>query len=323
VSATELVALVCCDLGSIVRGRSLPASELGARLEVGVGWVPANLSLTPLGPLAEPNPFGSIGDLRLLPDADTHVRVGAEPGQAALEFVICDITETDGRPWECCPRRFLREALAELHEELGFRVMASFEHEFQLLVDSPPGLPFTLEEQRLVEPFPTRVMGALVDAGLEPERFFAEYATHQFEIPVAAVEGIASADRSVLLREIVREVARRQGLRASFAPLFAPGSQAEVPLVGRLGTTVVSGQIDRLAVSADRVLILDYKTNRPPPARVEDVAPAYLRQLATYRALVRRIYPTHIVEAALLWTDGPALMTVPVALLDEHSGNII
>ncbi len=79
VSATELVALVCCDLGAIVRGRSLLAAELGEHLRAGVGWVPANHALTPLGPLAEPNPFGSTGDLRLLPDPDTHVRVEGSP----------------------------------------------------------------------------------------------------------------------------------------------------------------------------------------------------------------------------------------------------
>jgi ATP-dependent helicase/nuclease subunit A len=126
-----------------------------------------------------------------------------------------------------------------------------------------------------------------------------------------AHHGLADGEAEALLAETLRVMDEPR-----FAPLFGPASQAEVPLVGRLGATVVSGQIDRLAVAADRVLILDYKTNRPPPARVEDVAPAYLRQLATYRALVRRIYPDHTVEAALLWTDGPALMTVPAALLE-------
>jgi glutamine synthetase len=222
VSDAELVALVCCDLGSIVRGRSVFAADLGEVQRAGVGWVPANHALTPLGPVAERNPFGSIGDLRLLPDPDARASVKADEHASALDLVLCDIVETDGRPWECCPRSFLRGALAELERELGARLLASFEHEFQLLVDSPPALGFTLEEQRLVEPFPVRVMGALADAGLEPERFFAEYAAHQFEIPVAPVEGIASADRSVLVREIVRETARRQGLRASFAPLLDP-----------------------------------------------------------------------------------------------------
>jgi ATP-dependent helicase/nuclease subunit A len=107
----------------------------------------------------------------------------------------------------------------------------------------------------------------------------------------------------------------------SFAPLFGRASRAEVPLVGRLGATVVAGQVDRLAVTDDAVLIVDYKTNRPPPPRVEDVAPVYLRQLATYRDLMRRIYPNRAVRAALLWTDGPALMAIPDALLDEHSSN--
>jgi len=222
VSAPGLIALVCCDLGSIVRGRSVFSAEWGEHLQAGVSWVPANHALTPLGPIAEPNPFGSTGDLRLLPDPDTRVLVGANGNVNALEFVLCDIVETGGKPWECCPRSFLRDALGELERELGARLFASFEHEFQLLVDTSPALPFTLEAQRLVEPFPTHVMDALVDAGVEPERFFAEYASHQFEIPVAPAEGVASADRSVVLKEVVREIARREGMRASFVPLLDP-----------------------------------------------------------------------------------------------------
>jgi glutamine synthetase len=246
VSGAELVALVCCDLGAIVRGRSVLASELGEHLRAGIGWVPANHALTPLGPVAEPNPFGSTGDLRLLPDAGTRVRVGpdadagtrvgvgADAGHSALELMLCDIVETDGRRWECCPRGFLRDTLDELERELDAHLVASFEHEFQLLrpgdldrVPSiadqpPPALPFTLEALRRAEPFPVQVMGALVEAGVEPERIFSEYAAHQFEIPVAPAEGLASADRAVVLREVVREIARRQGMRASFAPLLDP-----------------------------------------------------------------------------------------------------
>jgi glutamine synthetase len=233
VSATDLVALVCCDLGAIVRGRSVLAAELGAHLRAGVGWVPANLSLTPFGPLAEATPFDSMGDLRLLPDPGTHVRVEAGARGSALEFVLCDIVETDGRPWECCPRRFLREALEELEVELGARLVASFEHEFQLMTDAPPAAPFSLEEQRRCEPFAAEVMGALIEAGAQPERFLAEFAAHQFEIPVEAAEGLAGADRAVVLREVVREVARRCELRVSFAPLLdpaAPGNGAHIHL---------------------------------------------------------------------------------------------
>ncbi len=65
-------------------------------------------------------------------------------------------------------------------------------------------------------------MGALAAAGVQPERFFAEFAAHQFEIPVHPAEGLAAADRAVLLREVVRETARRHGLRATFTPLLSP-----------------------------------------------------------------------------------------------------
>ncbi len=255
-SSTELVALVCCDLGGIVRGRSLLTSELQETLRAGVGWVPANHSLTPHGPLAERTPFDSTGDLRLLPDPDTHVRVEAESTGSgrvggsvggspnttanALELVLCDIVETDGTPWECCPRRFLRDALAELERVLDARVVASFEHEFQLLgaewgtaalspeaagasfSPGPAAAPFSLEAQRLAEPFAAEAIGALVEAGAQPERIFAEFAPHQFEIPVEAAEGMTAADRGVVLREVVREVARRRGLRATFTPLLHP-----------------------------------------------------------------------------------------------------
>jgi glutamine synthetase len=140
----------------------------------------------------------------------------------ALELLLCDIVETDGRPWRCCPRSFLRDALAELHAEFGLLVESSFEHEFQLLRDSPPALPFSLEAQRLAEPFASDTMAALAEAGAEPERFFAEFAPHQYELPVAPAVGLAAADRSVVVREVVREVARRHELRATFVPLLDP-----------------------------------------------------------------------------------------------------
>jgi glutamine synthetase len=222
VSAAELVALVCCDLGGIVRGRSVFASDLDEHLRAGVGWVPANHALTPLGPVAEPNPFGSTGDLRLLADPATRASVAPDGEHTALELMLCDVVEIDGQPWECCPRSFLRETLGELERELGATVLASFEHEFQLLLECPTALPFTLEAQRRLDPFPAEVMGALAQAGVEPERFFSEYAAHQFEIPVAPAEGLASADRAVVLKEVVREIARRRGMRASFVPLLDP-----------------------------------------------------------------------------------------------------
>jgi ATP-dependent helicase/nuclease subunit A len=105
-----------------------------------------------------------------------------------------------------------------------------------------------------------------------------------------------------------------------FAPLFQPGSLAEVPVVARLGpgegAMELEGQIDRVALLDDSLLILDYKTNRPPPETPEEVAPAYIAQLAAYRLALARLFPGRMLRAALLWTDGPKLMEIPPALLD-------
>jgi ATP-dependent helicase/nuclease subunit A len=95
-----------------------------------------------------------------------------------------------------------------------------------------------------------------------------------------------------------------------FAPIFGPGSRAEVPVVGLIGNRALSGQIDRIVVTDDAVLVVDYKTLRPAPASEAEIPAHYLDQLAAYVAAIATIYPKKRVRAALLWTDGPRLMPV-------------
>ncbi|WP_395942070.1 PD-(D/E)XK nuclease family protein, partial [Brevundimonas aurantiaca] len=110
---------------------------------------------------------------------------------------------------------------------------------------------------------------------------------------------------------------------ARFAPVFGPGSRAEVALTGALAgppaglsNVAINGRIDRLVVTPDRVLVIDYKTNRPAPDALDRVDPAYVLQAAVYVAVLKRLYPDRPVEAALVWTDGPKLMPIPQAMLD-------
>ena len=103
---------------------------------------------------------------------------------------------------------------------------------------------------------------------------------------------------------------------ARFAPVFGPGSRAEAALAGSIDGTAISGRIDRLVITPERVLVVDYKTNRPAPERIEAADPAYVLQLALYVAVLTQLYPDRPVEAALVWTDGPRLMPVPPSLMD-------
>lgn len=96
----------------------------------------------------------------------------------------------------------------------------------------------------------------------------------------------------------------------TFAPLFTPEARAEVPITGHIGGQLINGKIDRLMITDDEILILDYKTNRPPPKNPENVPPAYRAQMQAYKALLQGLYPGHIVRCALLWTDGPVLMAL-------------
>jgi ATP-dependent helicase/nuclease subunit A len=115
--------------------------------------------------------------------------------------------------------------------------------------------------------------------------------------------------------ESVRAVLDDQG----FAPVFAEGSRAEVPVMGTVTLKgrehAISGKIDRIAVTPRGVLIIDYKTNRPPPASLSEVPDAYVAQLALYRELLLPLYPGRPVRAGLLFTEAPRLIELPEKLM--------
>ncbi|MBA2125556.1 double-strand break repair helicase AddA [Hyphomicrobium methylovorum] len=149
-------------------------------------------------------------------------------------------------------------------------------------------------------------------AETERERVAAAYVARRGE-------SLSSSVRAGIVKETLAILSAPQ-----FAALFGADSMAEVPIAaviprppGKKGPALdLSGQIDRLAVTDREVLIVDYKTNRPPPADVGSVADAYLFQLAAYRMALSRIYPGKTVRAALLWTDGPRIMDVPADVLN-------
>jgi ATP-dependent helicase/nuclease subunit A len=111
-----------------------------------------------------------------------------------------------------------------------------------------------------------------------------------------------------------------------FAAAFAPGSKAEIAIVAALPElgdgARVSGRIDRLAVSDSEVLAVDFKTNRPPPTRLEDVALIYVRQMALYRLALAKLFPDKQIACALVWTEGPRLMPLPAELLDKEAARL-
>ena len=170
---------------------------------------------------------------------------------------------------------------------------------------SAAGRQKALERGRLVH----RLMQALPDIPAErrqdaAERYLANAATD-----------FNPAERAAMAQQVLAILDDK-----NFAEIFAPGSRAEVPIVGRIARAgrdpiPVSGQVDRLAVTGDSVLIADYKTDRIVPDRLDETHP-YVTQLALYRAVLARVFPGKTVRAALLFTDGPKLMELPATAMD-------
>jgi ATP-dependent helicase/nuclease subunit A len=136
-------------------------------------------------------------------------------------------------------------------------------------------------------------------------------------------DGWSGADREALADGMLALIGD-----VRFAAVFGAGSRAEVAIAGRLERpgrppALVSGQIDRLAVSESEVLIVDFKTNHAPPGCAAEAPRSYVRQLALYRAVLGKLYPQLPVRAALLWTETAELMEISAPALDAELASII
>jgi glutamine synthetase len=210
------------DLAGHFRGKSFPMADLEARLVRGVGLAPSNMMLSAFGPIYE-TPFGTEGEVFLIPDPATHVEVAF--GDAAPEiFFIGDIRTIDGGGWPYCPRNFLRRAVNALEDETGLRLLSAFEQEFIYTgAEARPASPYRLDALRRQGIFGEALLAALRAAGLTPDSFLAEYGQRQYEVTVAPAVGIEAADNAVITRELTQAVAFRLGHRAIHAPILDPG----------------------------------------------------------------------------------------------------
>ncbi len=217
----ELVFIGTCDIAGHVRGKGFPAREIDARRRKGVGWTHSNLMQTAFGPIYD-SPFGTAGDLMIVPDPEAEVRVEFADGSEPEHFFLGNIQNTDGSTWECCPRAFLQRAVTALDCVGGWRLIAAFEQEFTYTGNEDrPGDAYSLGAFRRQGLFGARFIAALRAAGVTPDTFLAEYGARQFEVTVAPARALVAADHAVITREIARATAFQLGHRAIFSPMPA------------------------------------------------------------------------------------------------------
>jgi glutamine synthetase len=221
VEREALIFVGTCDLAGIVRGKGFPATAQAQRLRQGVGLTHSNIMMSAFGPIYD-TPYGTLGDLMLVPDPTTYVEVEFEMGDTE-RFYLGDILLLSGQHWQCCPRHFLRRALAALESEAGLTIVAAFEQEFVYTgVEDRPGATYALDAWRRQGGFAEHLMAAIRSAGLEPDSFLPEYGPRQYEMTISPARGMRAADEAIIAREMARAVAHRLGHRAIFAPILDP-----------------------------------------------------------------------------------------------------
>jgi ATP-dependent helicase/nuclease subunit A len=188
------------------------------------------------------------------------------------------------------------------------------------LAEPPPLTPAALADQSRF------LRGTLTHALLEHLPNFPPKTWPKIAKPFIAERGagLSARTQASIVTEALAILADK-----TFGPLFGPGSSAEVPIVAEIprpkgdGPALrLTGQIDRLIDNGREVLIVDYKTNRPPPATLDKVADAYIFQLAAYRLALAQIFGAKPIRAAILWTDGPRIVEIPSETLDGYANRL-
>jgi glutamine synthetase len=216
------VRFLYCDHANVIRGKSAHIAALGDFLESGIGLTVAMQAFTLTEHLAAGTSLGPIGEIRLVPDPRTYALLPYAPREARM---LCDMLTLDGRPWELCPRTFLKDML-ERTARHGFRAEAAFEYEFYLArqLDDGRYLPFddslcfSSDGMDRAGGVIGEILDALDQQGLQPRQYYPELGPGQQELSIQHVPLLQAADRQIAVRETVRAVALKQGVVASFAP---------------------------------------------------------------------------------------------------------
>lgn len=119
-----------------------------------------------------------------------------------------------------------------------------------------------------------------------------------------------ATDLSSLQREQIAKEVLSLLKSPEFSELFGNHARNEVPIIGEIDGKIISAQIDKLVVLKDKIIIVDYKTNRPAAKELSDTPEVYIKQIKTYAKLVSKIYPSLPVKGYILWTNEARLMQV-------------
>ncbi|HEY0358932.1 MAG TPA: glutamine synthetase family protein [Mycobacteriales bacterium] len=253
------VVLSYVDTAGITRIKTVPVSRLVRSAAWGVGMSTvfdvflSDDSMTSTADLGSPD-----GDLRLVPDLDRLVALGAQPGWA---WAPVDRYRQSGDVWPACQRSFAR-SMAARAAEAGLELQMAFEVEWAVgrgddggFVPACTGPAYGMTRLVELSDYARDVLAVLEDEGVEVDQLHPEYSDGQFEVSVAAAPPVLAADRSVLVRQTIRALSQRYDLRASFSPSVVAGHVGNGGHVHlspwRSGRNVFAGGLGPLGMTAE------------------------------------------------------------------------
>ncbi len=258
-AGVSMLAACWVDNSGITRVKSIPIGRLERAAAWGIGMSPVfDVFVVDDSITTSKHIGGPVGDLRLMPDLDHVTPLAALPGWA---WAPADRYTQDGEPFAGCTRSYAKRLVAGAAER-GLTAMATFEIEWAVGTDEDgrfvpacEGPAYGMTRVIELADYSREVVEAIEQQGIEVEQFHPEYAAGQLEVSVAPTDPVAAADDSVLVRQTIRAVSQRHGLKVSFAPSVVAGgvgNGGHVHLsLWRDGQNLFAGGPGRYGLTAD------------------------------------------------------------------------
>ena len=217
----RLIRFLYCDNGGIIRGKLTHIDGLERRLKGGIGLTVAMQAFNVLDNLVPFEGMGPVGEVRIMPDPGTFKILPYARSSAAM---VSDLLTLDGKPWEACPRSFLKRMIARA-AQYAITIEASMENEF-ILCREQDGKMVPADDALCFSSVGMHEQGAVIDdmiaafeaMDIRVDLYHPEYGPGQHEITICHADALSAADLQIFYRDTVRSVARDHGLYASFAP---------------------------------------------------------------------------------------------------------
>ncbi|MFA6065314.1 MAG: type I glutamate--ammonia ligase [archaeon] len=214
----KLVQLMFSDLLGGIKCVTIPVDRLGEAMEKGI-WFDGS-SIEGFARISE-------SDMYLAPDESTFGVIPWKNGEGAIARIICDVHRPNGEPLEINPRYILKKAMEKAYK-MGYEYMVGPELEFFLFPKNEEGVVrpkmhdgagyFDFAPKDAAEDVRKDIVFGLQSLGIIVEASHHEVAPSQHEIDFKYGSAVSTADNAITFKYVVKSIAPKHGLFASFMP---------------------------------------------------------------------------------------------------------